>query len=402
MTKKRSAVSIFCAIGCAACIVANAYADAIPTGANLSAAARAKIEKLKPNSTFETQNLPPAPDYRSPYAWAALPDKADYADLAPANTKYPESQATAAADVFFIYPTTASNAPNHWNIPVDDAVAIQDINGIMAFCAGAFNAAAKIYAPRYREAAFYSFFDDKTTSGIKAIDLAYHDVERAFLYYIKYYNKGRPFMLAGHSQGSMHGSRLLQEHIIGTPLMERMIAAYLIGGTTPKNISGIMSSRSATDTGVIIGWNTCTKDGDPAIFTNGLIGWINGAYKKMAGISLLQTNPLSWKLNGPKVPASLNPGSLPEVLGVPAEMTLLIPAVCGADASGEVLIIDKPAAEGFTMPETFDLPVLNDRYGDYHSFDYQLFYESIRGNAVGRVKAFSNKKLRTGMGNTGP
>lgn len=383
MDKKRIATAIFCAIAYLSGAIPLAHADAIVTGANLSPEARAKIDRAKPASTFETQILSPQPDYSSVDAWAALPDKADNADFAPVDTKYPESQASAPADVFFVHPTTAVTAVNNWNIPIDDAAAVKDLDNIL-FCASAFNSAAKIYAPRYREAAFYAFFDDKTDSGIKAVELAYRDVERAFLYYINNYNHGRPFILAGHSQGSIHGSRLLQERIIGTPLMDRMIAAYLIGGTVPEDIPGISPSRSATDTGVIIGWNTYTKDGDPSIFTNGLIGWIDGSYKRMGGRRLIQTNPLSWELNGPEVGPSLNPGSLSSSKDL-AEMQLLVPAVCGADASGEVLMIDKPKVGGFAFPELGDTPVLNDRYGDYHNFDYQLFYESIRKNAVDRV-----------------
>ena len=389
MDNKRIAIAIFCSIVFLSEAIPFADADAIVTGANLSGEAREKIDRAKPSSTFQTQVLPSQPDYSSVDAWAALPDRADNADFAPANTRYPESQANAPADVFFIHPTTAVSAVNNWNIPIDDAAAVKDLDNIL-FCASAFNSAAKIYAPRYREAAFYAFFDDKTDSGIKAIDLAYRDVERAFLYYIENYNRGRPFILAGHSQGSIHGSRLLQEHIIGAPLKDRMIAAYLIGGTVPEDIPGISPSRSEIDTEVLIGWNTYTKDGDPGIFTDGLIGWIGGSYKRMGGRRLIQTNPLSWELNGPKVEPSLNPGSLSSSKDHD-EMRFLVPAVCGADASGEVLMIDKPAIGGFTFPELGDLPVLNDRYGDYHDFDYQLFYESIRKNTVDRVKVFLRK-----------
>jgi hypothetical protein len=204
---------------------------------------------------------------------------------------------------------------------------------------------------------------------------------------MKHYNNGRPFILAGHSQGSIHGMRLLQEHIIGTPLMDRMVAAYLIGGTIPKDIPGIMPSRSATDTGVLIGWNTYTKDGDPSVFTDDLMTWIGGSYVKMGGRPLLQVNPLSWELNGPQVPSSRNPGSLP-FPDTGNEAPLLLTGVCGADASGKVLMIDKPAVKGFTAPKNADEPLFNTIYGDYHIFDYMLFYESMRKNAVDRVKAF--------------
>lgn len=359
----------------------------IVTGAGLSGVARTAVDRDRPASTFETQKLPPEPEYALESSWAALPYKASNAYLAPSNTKYPESQSSAAADVFFIHPTTVYNAQDNWNIPIDDMAAVRDIDFILAFFVGVFNAAGKIYAPRYREANMYAFFDDKSTSGVRAVELAYRDIERAFLYYAKFYNQGRPFILAGHSQGSMHGLRLLQERIMGSQLRERMVAAYLIGGTIPKDIPGTKPSRSAADTGVIIGWNTYTKDGDPSVFTDGLITWIGGSYVKIGGRPLLQVNPLSWELNGPQTPPLHNPGSLP--FPDATDITpLLLPGICGADASGKVLVINKPAARGFASPKSGDNPVFNSMYGDYHIFDYSLFYESIRKNAVERVKAF--------------
>ena len=365
-----------------------AYALDPVTGGNLSGEARARMDRERPDSSFETQDLPEAPDCRSAEAWAALPDKKDSADLAPPNTPYPEAQALAAADVFFIHPTTTAATKNVWNVPIDDPAALRDVDYILGFFASAFNAAAKVYAPRYREAHIYAFFDDKTDSGIKAIDLAHRDVERAFLYYLEHYNRGRPFILAGHSQGSIHGLRLLQEHILGKPPMNRMVGAYLIGGTVPENIQGIRPAQSASDTGVLIAWNAYTREGDPRIFTDGLIGWIDGAYAKMGNKPLLQINPLSWKFRGGRVPPSGNPGSLP-VPQAPDETPPLVPGICGADASGDVLVIDLPSVSGFSTPAGENFPIFNTRYGDYHNFEYQLFYESIRENAVERVNAFS-------------
>src|SRR6185503_18052107 len=61
---------------------------------------------LGPLTAFDTQTHPPAPDYAQTSAWAALPTKHDLADLAPKNTRYPEAEARADADVFYIHPTT--------------------------------------------------------------------------------------------------------------------------------------------------------------------------------------------------------------------------------------------------------------------------------------------------------
>ncbi|MDD5557287.1 MAG: DUF3089 domain-containing protein [bacterium] len=343
---------------------------------------------LRPAYTFAGTPPPPAPDYRSPDAWAALPWRSDDADLAPPNTRYPEAQATAAADVFFIHPTGYQKAAS-WNGPVDDPDAAGAVSLVMQYLAGAFNAGARVYAPRYRQATLYAFLERETRSGVEALDLAFSDVARAFDLYIAEYNRGRPFILAGHSQGSIHGLRLLQERIVGAPVRERLVAAYLVGMPVPREIPGIPPSRAATDTGGVIGWTSFTRDGDPRFLTRDMTIWFGGAYRKAEGLALVQVNPLSWELNGGEVPASANPGSLP-FYGPDGGPPPLVPGVTGADASGHVLIVDRPAVPGFpgAGPE---MPILNADFGDYHMYEYVLFYESIRGNVVDRVKAFAGK-----------
>lgn len=358
------------------------------TCGGISAGERHKIEPFRPAFPFNIVTSPPAPDYASTDSWAALPDKKDEADIAPTNTKYPESQDTAVADVFFIHPT-GSFSNKFWNIPIDDPEAVFSCSEVMKYDASAFNAAARVYAPRYRQATLYAFFEDRTDAGLKAIDLAYSDVERAFLHYIKFYNNGRPFIIAAHSQGSFHGLRLLQEQIIGTGFMDRMVAAYLVGGPIPMDVPGIKPSRHGTDTGTLIGWNTYTPKGDPRFFTEGTIAWIDGSYRCIAGKPLVQINPLSWEPGGAKVPAVDNPGSL-LISGSPKEPSPLVQGVCGADASGKVVIIDEPKVAGLSFPdEAQDMPLFNSAKGDYHNFDYLLFYESIRKNAIDRVREFT-------------
>ena len=179
------------------------------------AAIRAAYQPRRPEFEFGAKPAPPPPDYWDPATWAALPFVKDAADFVPANSKLAEAQDTAAADVFFIHPTGYSSAAS-WNAPWDDKQAAQAAEAMMVCCASAFNAAARVYAPRYRQMTIYGVLE-LGPSGIRALDLAYSDVERAFEHYMTFYNQGRPFILAGHSQGSMHGLRLLQEKIIGTP-----------------------------------------------------------------------------------------------------------------------------------------------------------------------------------------
>ncbi len=360
----------------------------IVTGAKLDPETQQKLKQsFRPAFLFEEKAPPPRPDYRSPDAWAAFPSRQDDADMIPPNTKYPEAQANASADVFFIHPTGYAS-PEAWNGPLDDPGAVGAVMLVLKYLAGAFNAAARVYVPRYRQATLYAFLDYETSSGIQALELAYGDVEAAFQYYMQTLNNGRPFILAGHSQGSAHALRLLQEKIIGTPLQKQLVAAYLIGMAIPRDIPGIKPSQRANDVGCVIGWTSYTTGGNPAFLTRDMVIWHGGRYRKCEGLPLVQVNPLSWQLDGAAVPAAMNPGSLP-YYGPSGDLPPLLPHVTGADASGSVLIITKPNVPGFpgAGPER---PILNADFGDYHDYDYVLFYESIRQNAITRVKTFMN------------
>jgi hypothetical protein len=62
-----------------------------------------------------------------------------------------------------------------------------------------------VYAPFYRQTPLNSM----ENPGDRV--LAYSDVVESFKHYIANHNKGRDFVLMGHSQGSVHLTRLLQE-----------------------------------------------------------------------------------------------------------------------------------------------------------------------------------------------
>jgi hypothetical protein len=58
---------------------------------------------------------------------------------------------------------------------------------------------------------------------------AYRDVAAAWRYYLHHDNRGRPFVLIGHSQGSIMLAMLLAREIEGKPIAGRMLSAMLIG-----------------------------------------------------------------------------------------------------------------------------------------------------------------------------
>jgi len=357
----------------------------ILTGVTISEADFQRLSnEHRPEIPFDQLPPPAEPDYSSKDAWAALwPDKDDV-DVFPPNTLYPEAQNSSDVNVFFVHPTCYSKK-NYWNGPIDDPEVKTTVSSIMMYLASVFNATGRVYAPRYRQFTLFSVLEKETTSGMQAIELAYRDVEKAFDYFINHYNNDRPFILASHSQGSMHASRLLQTKIVGTYLQSKLVAAYLIGMAIPENLDGINPASNANDFGVYLNWNSMTAEADPRFFTEDIVIWVGDSYRKSKGITLLQINPLSWLKNGEKIPAENNPGSFP--VATDNSIPSLIFNVTGADASGNTLIIDKPAVEGFPG-EGPDSPLLNADKGDYHNYDYQLFYESIRKNAIDRANAY--------------
>lgn len=93
-----------------------------------------------------------------------------------------------------------------------------------------FSTVCKPYAPLYRQstlAGLQALF----TAGARAGDfnLAYGDVLAAWRHYLEHHNKGRPFVLIGHSQGTHMLSMLLAREVESSPAAARMLSAMLIG-----------------------------------------------------------------------------------------------------------------------------------------------------------------------------
>ena len=85
-------------------------------------------------------------------------------------------------------------------------------NSSIKFQANVFCGLANIYAPIYRQIHIHGYKDNN--NGVKAFDVAYKDVENAFKYYLKHFNKGNRIVIAGHSQGTNHAEKLFTDFIL--------------------------------------------------------------------------------------------------------------------------------------------------------------------------------------------
>lgn len=319
------------------------------------------------NTGFDSTNVPPVPDYAIKGTWAALPDKDDAADKIPLKSNLKDGQKDAKVDVFFLHPTIYTYAPKNqylWNADVyDEELNTMVDNSTILNQATAFNGSGKVYAPRYRQAHYYSFLTKNADDKKQALDIAYTDVKSAFEYYLQHWNHGRPIVIASHSQGTVLAKRLLKEFFDGKPLQKQLVEAYLIGiATAPDTFKSIKPSQSAEETGGFVSWNTFARDFIPPYYNDGL----NKA---------ICTNPLSWKLNEDFVSKKENKG------GVALKFTFA-KEVADAQVHGGILWINKPYVRGRALLKT----------KIWHRADINLFWMNIRENVALRTKEYFNQQ----------
>jgi len=362
------------------CMAAVAAALAGPWNVSISADQSAMP---RTPGDFASLQRPAPPDYALESNWAALPAVVDAADRVPEGAHLGDRQAQARADVFYVHPTTYRGLDN-WNQSLDDTATNKwTDDSVVARQAAVFNACCKVYAPRYRQAqaAASMHFDG---DGGKAYAVAYADVRRAFQYYLDHWNSGRPFILAGHSQGALHVQTLLREFADKPGFRARLVAAYVIGiptleGQLARDTPWLPVCARPTSTHCLLAWNAVTRDSD---LTAGIarnrqrLQHLSGTTQ---GATSVCVNPLTFDTRKPALAAAGNPGTLP---GQPSSAPL--PAtragVLGAACDQGYLRTDVPAGDDYA---TVLLPG-----GSLHFNEFDFFFDSIRANALRRVESF--------------
>ena len=339
-----------------------------------------------PDHAFKTTLYQPL-DYTLANNWAALPAKTGHSAAKPQDVL--DIAMVPQADVFFIHPTTYLNK-NHWNdLQFDDSESNGRLfNRVLKIQASAFNAAGRIFAPRYRQATFGAFFDNSGDS-VKALILAYADVLAAFDNFIATRSHDRPFILAGHSQGSLHLLNLLQSRISGSPLRTRMIAAYIIGWPVSVEadlgaLSDIRACRSPDEIGCVISYQTFGPEGDPAGLHAYMDISVGLAGMPRKGTQMLCNNPQNWGI-GASAEQSAHLGALllPDDGNAPLGKPILnfTGSKCGNDG---ILYLSGIPGEAW---QDFKLQGEN-----FHVYDYHMFYMNIRANAALRALTWLGKQ----------
>jgi hypothetical protein len=304
----------------------------------------------------------------------------DYSD--PGNWIETQTDGTFPVDVFYLYPTAWSRGEGEpYLAEIDNAVMRTRAPVVEAQQTSAFRDSANIYAPFYRQNDAVwglSLTPEELQEYFRGAP--YADAAAAFQYYLDNYNNGKPFILASHSQGSSVMNAILQLYMADHPdVYERMIAAYVIGYSVTadslKEYPHLKFAESATDTGVIISWNTempGVTERNPVILDGALV-----------------INPVTWTRDETPATADQN---LPSRVFADDDTdgTKFTDCEHYADATLDlkrgVVLCSTIDLDEWSLPSAIGWP-----RGVYHGGDYELYFHSLKKNAADRIETYLNK-----------
>jgi len=282
-----------------------------------------------------------------------------------------------SVDVIYYYPTCYVPAQG-------SEVVVSDIDdaGMRAGAANMFESQASIFkdtcnmfAPFYRQidATYGLSLSDAENEDLFAY-AASKDAANALDYYFKNYNNGRPFFIAGHSQGSTASIYLLKDYFRNHPdYYKLMIACYAIGYSVSESYlaknTHVKFASGATDTGVLISYNT-----------EGMIN--SGKHNAVVLAGSKAINPINWKTDSTYASSSENLGARinGEDLGGIADAILNVErGVVVTNADPKYSMGSSEAIASIFGPAS------------YHGNDYGLFYYSLKKNVSDRITAWQSK-----------
>ena len=304
-------------------------------------------------------------------ASAQEPDYARAADWA-----YWRVGGSKPADLFIVCPTVDLGTGGNKNMSLADNEAKKNFYGALNMERGIYEQHCRMYAPYYRQAVLADY-DLPIKEAEPYFNLAYKDVRAAFVYYMQHENNGRPFVLAGFSQGAEMCLRLLKEFGNEDFVKNNMVACYAIGWRfTPqeaKQYPYIRPAQSADDLGTVIMFNSEA----PEVTTSAIVP---------EGVKTFAINPLTWSCGSKKAPKTLNAGAC--FTDYSGAVVREVPQLTGCyidSVRGTLKVTDVDKKE--FVP---GLPLFSE--GVYHIYDYQFFYRNLQKNVNLRIKTFMEER----------
>jgi hypothetical protein len=245
------------------------------------------------------RTAPAAVDYSMHRSWLCLPTRLTVCSTPlPTTALNPNGYGSTGlspvakdppVDCFYVYPTVSRDPGMNSDLnagPEERLAAESQVARFASVC--------RVFAPIYRQMTVAAVAAYATGANIDApAALAYRDILSAWRNYIRTRNNGRPFVLIGHSQGSLHLIQLIAREIENDPAVARrmklaIISGYnvlvpegkLVGGSFRKTP---LCSRPG-ETGCVIAWVSFRENNVPprgAIF----------GYSPQPGMTVACVNP---------------------------------------------------------------------------------------------------------------
>ncbi|MFI3294677.1 MAG: DUF3089 domain-containing protein [Rikenellaceae bacterium] len=279
-------------------------------------------------------------DYSSGDLWYDLPSSIDY-----------------DVDVFYVLPTCiwdwtdSSGAVCHY-ADVYDASQREAMAGSYELAQTIFaQGKCNYFAPYYRQISLESWIEGDSVVNAR-FPFAMADIQCAFDQFMSQLNDGRPFVLAGFSQGGKAVVELLKG--LSSDQYSRLVAAYVVGYRVSEDelagYSTIVGAAGDSDTGVTICYNSVAS---PVSICSVL------------SPSALCINPLNWMSD-----------STPSIMNDTVSVSV--------DTQYNVLLV-----EGLD-PELYYVPVLADLFplGNYHLQELAFYQENLSSNVLQRINSF--------------
>lgn len=300
----------------------------------------AACSSSEPSLAAENVYIPTAPDYSDTAMWhLELNDTGEGADVfyVPSTWEYDWT----TTDGRICHYADPSITKHHDDVEIE-------MSGVAEYMADGNN----FYSPHYRHITLDSWATlNEDTISRRYEDVSFVDVRNAFDHYMRGFNNGRPFILAGFSQGGKSVVELMK--ILNPEQRDKLVAAYVLGyKVTPEDAAAapwIKPAQGPDDTGVTICYNSVSD--------------VKYVKPVVSAPNVMCINPVNWRTD-----------ATPAILNDTITVTL----------SPEYKVLVLEGYDGSSLPNILD--VLNT--GDYHGAEPWLYSECLRENMHRRIKAY--------------